>query len=185
MRVVMLVGLAVGSIAAGGNQDWERADRATRRLAPAAFRELPAPIQVELDRRGCTIPQPFTATKPENVIQGRFTSASRTDWAVLCSRQNVSSILVFRGGASASALLELAPEPDVNSLQTVDGKGTIGYSRVIAVADAKYIQEHEDRYRGAKPPRVDHEGIHDIFIEKGSVVWYWYQNVWLKLQGSD
>lgn len=176
--------LALGSIVSVGNQDWDRADRATNRLAPAVFADLPVTVQSELERRGCTIPQPFTAKRPENVIKGRFTSASQTDWAVLCSRQRASSILVFRGGV-ASAAVEIASEPDINSLQTIDGNGTIGYSRAIAVANGRYIQDHYQTYGGPKPPPIDHEGINDIFIEKGSLVWYWYQGRWLKLQGAD
>ena len=140
MTAWMVVVLAVGLIAAGENQDWEQADRSTRRLLPAVFVDLPAPVRSELERRGCTVPQPFTSTRPANVIKGRFTSANQTDWAVLCSRQRASSILVFRGGAAP--VIEIASEPDVNSLQTVDGKGSIGYSRAIAVANRRYIQDH-------------------------------------------
>jgi hypothetical protein len=40
-------------------------------------------------------------------------------------------------------------------------------------------------YGGPKPPPLDHEGISDIFIGKASVVWYWYRDRWLKLQGAD
>jgi hypothetical protein len=91
---------------------------------------------------------------------------------------------VFRGGAP-SAVVEIANGPDINSLQTIAGNGTVGYSRAIAVADAKYIREHYASHGGPKPPPLDHEGINDIFIEKGSVVWYWYQGQWLRLQGAD
>jgi len=30
-----------------------------------------------------------------------------------------------------------------------------------------------------------HEGIDDPFVEKGPMVWYWYQPRWLKLTGSN
>jgi hypothetical protein len=184
MLRTMLVVLGIGSSLPVLAQDWDSADRATKRLGPAMFVELPAGIRLELVRRGCTIPQPFTAKGPENVIKGRFTSASQTDWAVLCARQRRSAILVFRGGVASDAA-ELAAEADVTSLQTIDGNGTIGYSRTIAVATSRYIQDHYRRYGGPKPPPLDHEGINDVFIEKASVVWYWYQNRWLRLQGAD
>ena len=91
---------------------------------------------------------------------------------------------MFPGGA-ASAAVEIATGPDSTYLQTIDGNGTVGYSRAIDVADAKYIREHYVAYGGPKPPPFDHEGINDIFIEKASVVWYWYRGRWLKLQGAD
>jgi anti-sigma factor RsiW len=104
MTAWIVVVLAVGLIAAGEKQDWEQADRRTRRLLPAVFVDLPAPVRSELERRGCTVPQPFTSTRPANVIKGRFTSANQTDWAVLCSRQQASSILVFRRGRGAGVV---------------------------------------------------------------------------------
>jgi hypothetical protein len=164
-------------------QDWDSADRATKRLAPAMFDELPAAIRSELERRGCSVPQPFRATRQQNVIKGRFTSADQIDWAVLCSRQRASSILVFRDGVAWSAE-EIGNGADIHSLQTIDGRGGIGYSRAIAVATSQYVKDRNS-YERSKPPTIDHEGINDTFIEKGSVVWYWYRGRWLKLQGAD
>lgn len=179
-----LIALTVGSRLFLGAQDWDAADRATKRLAPAQFVDLPVSVRTELEGRGCTIPQPFTARRPVNVIKGRFTSAHQTDWAVLCSRQRTSSILVFRGRVR-SAVAEIAAHADIESLQTIDGDRAVGYSREIAIATDRYIQDHHNRYGGPKPPPLDHEGINDLLIEKGSVVWYWYGGAWLELQGAD
>jgi hypothetical protein len=44
--------------------------RATFQLAPEAFTELPRSLQTELRRRGCSIPQPFTNDRRQNVIRG-------------------------------------------------------------------------------------------------------------------
>ena len=181
---VWLLALLLGGIIAVQAQDWDRADRATRRLPPSAFADLPAEVRTEVERRGCTVPQPITAEEPANVIKGRFTSPGRTDWAVPCSRQRRSSILVFRGG-SVAAVAEIASESDIKSLQVVDGNGAIGYSRTLAVADAEYIFDQHETFGGPQPPPLDHDGIDDVFIEKGSVVWYWYQGSWLRLQGVD
>src|SRR5262245_11421955 len=156
-RCILIV-LALGASLSGGAQDWDLADRATTRLPPAAFVDLPAAIRSELDRRGCTVPQPFTAKRPATAIKGRFTSANQTDWAILCSRHHVSSIIVFRG-AAVSAAVEIATEPDINALQTLDGKGAVGYSREIAVVGSRYIQEGYRAHGGPKPPPLDHDGI--------------------------
>lgn len=182
MKVLVAAMAIVAGLASGGAQDWEKADLATTRLPPSAFPELPASIQKELARRGCTIPQPFHASH-ENVISGRFTSARQTDWAVLCSIKRTSSILVFRNG-SIAAVAELAAQPDVGALQVISD-GVVGYSRALGVADADFIRVHHQRYGGPKPPPLDHDGIDDIAIEKGSVVRFWYRGRWLELTGSN
>lgn len=182
MRVDLVL-LAAILLAVPTTQDWDEANRNTRRLLPSAFTELPASIQKELTRRGCTVPQPYSATRPENVISGRFTSPMRKDWAILCSIRRASSILVFRGG-SPSVVVELAREPDRDRLQGIGG-GAIGYSRAIGVASPDVIRTHYERYRGPKPPPLDHDGIDDAFIEKASVVWYWRRGRWLELTGSN
>jgi hypothetical protein len=163
--------------------EWTRADLETVRLAPARFAALPLAVRNELDRRGCAVPQPFTAKadQPENAIRGHFISPEATDWAVLCSRQRRSSILVFRGGVSK--IDELAAEEDAAGLQ-VTGPGEIGYSRGISIASPRYIREH-NRDPEHPLPVLNHDGIDDAFIEKASVVWYWSVNQWLKLAGAD
>jgi hypothetical protein len=164
-------------------QDWGAADRATKRLAPSTFPAIPAAVRVDLERRGCTIPQTAGSTRPENVISGRFTSRDQVDWAVLCSVRRRSTILVFRAG-SAATVAELGSSPDISFLQGLGG-GAIGFSRLIGIADAKFIQGHSQADSGPKPPPIDHEGINDIFVEKGSSVWYWYRGRWLTLAGAD
>jgi hypothetical protein len=144
---------------------------------------LPSPIRSELERRGCSIPQPFTtnAEHPENVVRGRFVSPGSTDWAVLCSRNRRSAILVFRS-AAVSAIDEIAVEDDVARLQ-VTGPGRIGYSRRISVVSARDVPGPGS---SAAPglPRPDHDGIQDAFIEKGAVVWYWSGQRWLRIAGA-
>jgi hypothetical protein len=164
--------------------DLERADRATIRLAPSAFPELPRAVRRELERRGCVIPQAFSNGAPHNIVRGRFTSSGHNDWAVLCSRRQVSSILVFRNGSVAS-VLELARLRDRDRLQSVGPGGAVGFSRALGVADPKFIKEHHGWYGGPKPPPLDHDGINDMFLGKASVVWYRYAGRWLQLTGAD
>ncbi len=164
-------------------EEWARADLKIVRLQPPAFGNLPGTIQRELQRRGCTVPQVFTGGPPHNVIRGRFLRSSQVDWAVLCSRNRTSSIIVFWGG-SATAVSELGAHPDRDFLQ-VTGPGEIGFSRKLGVATPRYIREHHKPYGGPKPPPLDHDGINDIFVEKASVVWYRYRSRWLQLTGAD
>ncbi|MGH9159190.1 MAG: hypothetical protein ACRD2X_04305 [Vicinamibacteraceae bacterium] len=166
-------------------QEWDRADLATVRLLPSTFAHLPGKVRVELERRGCTIPQTFLGGSPHNVVRGRFTAHEQLDWAILCSVNRSSSILVFRGG-SPSEVAEIATSPDAAYLQVISELAEIGFSRAIGTVDAKYIREHHQEYGGPEPPTVlDHEGIDDAFAEKASVVWYWHHGRWLRLTGAD
>ena len=79
---------------------------------------------------------------------------------------------------------EIARSSDRTYLQNAGG-GRIGYSRLLAVADADLIRERHAILGGPQPPPLDHEGIDDIFVEKASRVWYWYEGQWLELTGSD
>ena len=176
--------VALSASAVSTPQDWRGANAATVRLKPSAFLDLPVIVRRYLERRGCEVPQSFSDRTPHNVIRGRFTSATQTDIAVLCSKAQVSSVLVFRGGTTSDVAV-LAQQPDEGFLQVVDAGGVVGYSRALGIATPSYIREHYAAYGGPKPPPLDHDGINDIFVEKASVVWYWYRGRWLQLQGAD
>jgi hypothetical protein len=175
--------VAVALSAAVSSQDWAAADAATRRLAPSAFSLLPGGIRTDLQRRGCTVPQTYGSTTAHNVVRGHFFSATSDDWAVLCSRARFSSILVYRNG-QASPSAQLSRESDAGYLQTIDGKQTIGFSRGLASASVDFIRQHRHPTDPALPT-LDHEGIDDAFIEKGSKVHYFSAGKWLVLSGAD
>jgi hypothetical protein len=159
------------------------ADRQVTRLPPSAFPQVPTEIRRELKRRGCTIPQVSSGKKPQNVIKGEFIGKGRADWAVLCSLNGISRILIFTN-ASEREPLELATHWDADSLQSGDG-AAMKYSRAIEPVGREYILEHYRAYGGLKPPAVDHQGINDAFVGKASVVHYFYAGKWLELTGAD
>ena len=175
--------LGVSFVQSPSPQDFALANATTRRLPPSAFPNLPTKIRTELDRRRCSIPQTFIGGSRHNVIQGHFRNGDQVDWAILCSRDRVSTILVFWGG-EPRAVTALAPKPDADFLQTVS-RTEIGFSRAITVASKESILEHYKRHGGVKPPPLAHAGIEDAFVEKASVVWYRHQGMWLQLTGSD
>jgi hypothetical protein len=162
---------------------WRKADAEVVRLSPTAFPELPNRISRKLVRLGCTIPQAKELATRHNVIKGNFGKSRQTDWAVLCSRKRISSILVFWGG-SAESFAEIAKISDDVFLQTIDA-GTIGFSRTIAPVGKEYVLEHYRAYHGPKPPPLNHQGIDDGFLEKGSTIYYHYRGRWRELQGAD
>jgi hypothetical protein len=166
-----------------GDLDWDKATHQIRRLSPNTFNELPAAIIGELNQRRCTIPQSDGSPKPHNVIKGSFTGKGKIDWAVLCSHGGKSNILVFKA-QSNKGVLELAAGPDNNWLQQV-GEKRIGYSRRITAASGETILLYHREFGGPKPPPIDHQGIEDSFVEKGSVIFYYYNGTWLRLTGAD
>ncbi len=154
------------------------------RLKPTVFSQLPKSVISYLQKRGCTIPQVSGLTKPNNVIRGQFAKPNQYDWAVLCSRNRVSSILVFWNGSTKS-VAEIARTNDEVYSHTMNDGREVGYDRLIDVVDRDYILDHYHAYGGKKPPQIRHQGINDIYVEKASEVHYFYRNRWLQLQGAD
>lgn len=184
MKLLAVLVFGVAASWSVAQDKWELADSATVRLPPTAFKELPEKVVRNLQGRGCTVPQTYLSSKPHNVISGEFARRGQTDWAVLCSRNGESSILVYWRG-SAEAVSELAKAPDKVFLQTVTGGGRIAFSRAIEPVDRAYILRHYQAYGGRKPPPVSHQGIDDAYVEKSSVVRYFYRGRWLELKGAD
>ena len=163
---------------------WEVEDSNIKRLPPTAFPQLPKKIIHYLQVRRCTVPQSDVYSQPHNVIRGQFARRGQYDWAVLCSRKRISSIIVFWNG-SAKRPSEIAKSEDKTYLQSTDEHRGIGFSRVIGVVGKKFILDHYRAYGGLKPPPITHQGIDDGFMEKASVVLYFHRHRWLELQGAD
>ena len=169
----------------GAAQDkWAAADAATLRLPPASFSRLPKNIVQYLQGRGCTVPQSYPSREPHNVISGEFARRGQTDWAVLCSREGESSILVFWRGSTKS-VSEIAKASDRGFLQTVGEGGKVAFSRAIEAVGRDYILGQHKACGGRKPPPLTHQGISDAYVEKASVVLYYHRGRWLELQGAD
>jgi len=179
VSAVLAALLVVAGAAARQKQEPEPAKIV--RLKPAEFPQLPAAVREDLDRRGCLIPQTFAAKHPENVISGKFREGAAEDWAVLCSREGLSSVLVFWNG-SAHMPDELAKSRDADSMQTYDRSGVLEYSRVIITASPSEIGKREGNKQLGP---FDHDGIDDGFLAKGSVIHYFRQRQWERLEGAD
>jgi len=192
LKILVAIILSVPFIISASGEEldkWEAADRETVRLPPSDFPHLPKSVRDDLDARGCTIPQVYCGNcKPHNVISGHFKDPNQIDWAVLCSIDRQSTLLVYWGGCteSVSEVPGIAPLMlnDKNWLQGIGGDN-IGFSHGISTVDAKYITDHAHWYGGELPPYLHHEGINEAFVEKASSVHYWYEGEWLELRGAD
>lgn len=178
----LMVLFQAGSLQA---DEWSRAEAMIRRLPPVFFKEVPAPVLRRLDEIGCRIPQTYYQHKPHNIIRGQFRKPGQFDWAVLCSKNGKSSILVFWAGSPEGyTAIAQSEEEDKVFLQDM-GEG-IGYSRQISPVGKDRILFSYRELGGTKPPNpIDHEGIDDAFIEKASTVLYWHKGSWLRLTGAD
>jgi hypothetical protein len=162
--------------------EWDDANRAIQRLDPKEFPTLPNHILEKLTTQGCTIPQSLENNSPHNVIHGEFGNTGQKNWAVLCSRKDTSSILIFWGG-QAPCPSEILSSPDRTWLQHT-GEG-ISYSRVIASVDPETMLKPLAANKESTPPPITHQGIHQSFVGKGSSVQYCYQGKWVELAAAD
>lgn len=183
IKLTLIIFVVLCFVDAKAQSQWETADKNIVRLSPKAFSQLPKQITRDLEKRRCTIPQSYIEDKKHNVIQGEFKQKGKKDWAVLCSQKSVSSILIYWNG-SIRNVSRISPGEDSAYLQTI-GEEKIGFSRIIAVSDAKYIYDHYKSYGGPKPPKITHKGIIDAYAEKASTVLYLHRGKWLELQGAD
>lgn len=174
--------LAAERVESEEENGWTQADRETLRLPPSFFPQLPPQVTQYLKKRKCTVPQPFGVESPSNVVRGEFQKRGQTDWVVLCSRDKESVILLFWGGSTA-AVGEIGRSPDRVWLQGIGGG--IGFSRFLSAVGKKSIVAYYQAFGGPAVPEIDHEGIDDAFVEKGSTVHYWHDGAWLDLTGAD
>lgn len=154
-----------------------------RRLPAAAFPDLPPRISEVLRSRNCTVPQPSPVGAPRNVIHGEFFVKGQRAWAVLCSTNNSSSLLVFRGDRDMNPHTIVTRE-DLGYLLRLENGG-VGYSREITAVNREFMIGHYRAYGGAEPPPIHHQGIDDAFLEKASITWYFHAGKWRQLQGAD
>jgi hypothetical protein len=148
-----------------------------RLLPPSSYPQLPAFVRQTLQQRGCMIPQTYQAHGPENVIRGDFERAGSPGWALLCSSQNVSTLLVFLDAASPP--VELATHPDTAMCEAHDLTGVLGFAWLLDPAHPFEILAHP-----ANRP-YDHDGITDVFLGRYAAIHYYREGKWLKLEGSE
>jgi hypothetical protein len=142
-----------------------------RRLPIDAFPNLPPALAGVLRSHKCEVPQPDATGPPRNVIRGEFFAKGEESWAVLCSVNTATSLLVFRSPRDTAPVTVTTSE--------------ITYERDITPVGRDFIMRHYRAYGGPRPPTIDHNGIDDAFLEKASVTWYFHDGRWLRLQGAD
>jgi hypothetical protein len=150
-----------------------------RKLPPASFPALPAALRQELERRQCMIPQTYQAKAPENIIAGEFSEKGVKGWAVLCSREGSSTLLVF-GSDPIAAPFELATRKDAETTVPQVVVAGLGFAWGIDTAHPKRIRSFE-----LNKDHYDHDGVEDAILTRGSSIHYCLQGKWTNLQGDN
>jgi hypothetical protein len=166
-------------------QDFDAAVQQIRRMPPRDFPELPAAVMRQLANRHCLIPQDeFLTHTKNNVMHGNLIAPNSSDWTVLCSRKDSSSIFVFRQG-NYSHPDEFAPEEDRIFLQT-DADGKIVYSRLISLISPKEIAVYQRQGMiDPQSPPIRHDAIADSFSGKGITIYYFQNNHFMLIGSGD
>jgi hypothetical protein len=140
---------------------------------------------MELVERGCLVPQADWADRSmHNVVRGEFAAVGQVDWAVLCSRDHESMILVFWGGP-ARCPGEFSRSADRAWLQGV-GNQQVGFSRYVSTITGARILAIQDAYDRDSPPfEMRHDGLDERFLEKASTVHYCQEGQWVEIAGVD
>ncbi len=180
-RVLMVTVLMLAfSSRAAAQMEWNVAVERITRLSPGAFWNLSRDAVVALEVEGCTVPQAWGENEPHNVIVGWFGAPGQDDWAVLCSKEENSSIVVMWGGPVSCPTPIAPPLADQSFLQGVGLDGIL-FSRGIASIrlDPRY-------WAYPQSPLLDsltHDAISDTFYEKGATAYYCEGGVWLEFNG--
>jgi hypothetical protein len=175
--------LGGGTHRVAAQEEWSVAERQIRRLAPVSFTKVPPKIIETLESRRCLIPQSPQDTAPHSVVKGSFVRTGQIDWAALCSRARASTIVIVWGGPS-----DCPDEMEVRQDQSYLVKGSDGvirFQRLVETIAARKIKALFDRYGGEPPPPLNHDGINDRFLDKGSVIRYCYDGKWQELTGEQ
>lgn len=142
------------------------------RLLPlASFPALPAPVDAQLSRRHCMIPQSFEARQPENVIRGSFHDSASADWAVLCSAAGSTTLYVFFAGQFDTPIA-LRSQTDTAWLGAEPGSSLYGSAWGIATLSPSQLRQ------SANP---DHDAIDDAHLEHSDTIRYFQNGQWLVL----
>jgi hypothetical protein len=140
---------------------------ASEAIPQAISTNLPTDVQAKVQRLGCQIPE------DQSIARGHFERADATNWAVLCSKEGTTVLVVFAdGGPLGSTAIH----------RTFNGDGQRLTVRHVSAVDRRFILKHCSSAR-QKVAIIDHQGILDGFNR--SVVHYYFQGRWIAFPVTD
>jgi len=164
--------------------------------SPSDFPELPQDFRKLLTRRGCQIPE-YTwvppgvvkVAQPKTVISGDFAQRGQTDRAVICEKDDQSSIVVFWAkptGAQCDPELEKADNRDDHeSIQAVSSSEIMKTINALNEDPGPDFGAGSWNGNGFPPPEypnISHSGILANNANKGHSLNYCSQGHWYQFQ---
>lgn len=161
-------------------QDGHQIAYRIRLLPLASFPAVPQGIRTELEARSCMVPQTYEAHAPENVLHGAFERQGANDWAVLCSTNGSTSLLVFFADRQ-NAPFTLASGKNSQWIAVAPTGQVLGFAWGIdAVGPAEMALDTH-----AAPETFDHDGVRGEFIAASPTLHYFQKGEWTSFSPSD
>ena len=148
----------------------EAKPRDIRYLPPVAFKNLPAKVVADLQKRKCMIPQyprSWMFHDRINVTAGELSKTGQKDWAVLCTNPVEVTLLVYWNGS----------EKDPATIP-IGSKTAYWYSGLMP-------QDLVKKTYAAKMPdlQLDHDAICITDEEERTIIRYFQNGKWTSFRG--
>jgi hypothetical protein len=144
--------------------------RMVPKVSPDSLPELPVRIRSSLTALGCLIPRTY-GDAHKNVRRGAFSAKGAAEWAVMCSVEGFSRVLVVNS-ATGLVVDSLGVGGDAGGMEQENGQWmfTLGFT----VYPASELNSEE---KAELPGPFDHDVI-DIPQGMSSTAWYRVKGVW-------
>lgn len=146
---------------------------------PTEVRGLPKNIVEYLEKTNCLIPKSVNSDQSIGGFRGSFSRKEQTDWVTLCSRNGVSSILIFWKGSIAS-VSEIAKKRDADFIRR-NSTGELEYFRRIGLDGVNDMIDY-NKELFEENPIIDHVGIDETTADGLKIVYYLHNDRWLILK---
>ncbi len=179
--------LAVSAISILAQDVKSKRDIATEsviRIKPAEYSlsphcpKMPKQVVRYLEEQNCTIPQSYRVKNHHNAFEGEFLREGQHDWVVLCSRNKISSILIFPD-STPSEIQQIAQIPDNEFIQPIDEKGNLGFIRFIDKPNKFLLAKRHNN--SDESIEFTHNGIGTLTLNRKFIVYYFHNDMFIVL----
>jgi hypothetical protein len=163
-----------------GNVNGKELPYTIRHLPVSSFPDLPKPVADALTQRGCLIPQSYEAHGPENVIHGSFERPGSQDWAVLCTEKDGGVGLFVFFASNPGTPIRIATAPENAAVQPLPDGKELGFFLALDAASPERVHQAQSGLE-PRPPRLDHDAVALLFLERHTVYRYFSNGKWTQL----
>jgi hypothetical protein len=148
-------------------------------LSPDSMPEIPLNVRAALRGRGCLVPQYFNGER-RNAYGGAFSAKGAAEWAVMCSVNGDSQILII--ASSTGAVVDsVALGNDAEAMDHDNGKWD--FTRTFAVY--RLGPGDMDEIPASLPRPIDHDALDIPIFGKASSAHYLVRGKWYYVMTAD